>query len=52
MILEVVDVLEPGPISFSSVSSSSKVEKNSENAFLESLAAEILLEECLTIQQA
>jgi len=52
MILEAVGVLKPGLTSFFSLSSSSKEEKGSGDAFLESLAAETLLEERLIVQRA
>jgi len=49
MILEAVGVLEPGLTSSSSLSFSSEEEEGSEDAFLESSAAETLLEEHLTV---
>ena len=50
MILETIDVLGPGLISFL-LSFFSEEKENSEKAFLESSAAETLLEEYLTVQQ-
>ena len=52
MILEAIGVLGPGLTSSSSLSSSSEEEKGSGDAFLESSAAETLLEERLTVQRA
>jgi len=49
MILEAVGVLGPGLTSSSLLSSFSEEEEGSEDAFLESLAAETLLEEYLTV---
>ena len=49
MILEAVGVLGPGLTSFSSLFSSSEEEEGSGDAFLESSAAETLLEKCLTV---
>jgi len=49
MILEVVGVLGPGLTSSSSLSSSSEEEEGSGDAFLETSAAETLLEEYLTV---
>jgi len=50
MILEAVGVLGPGLTFFSSLSSSLEEEEGSEDAFLESSAAETLLEERLTVR--
>jgi len=49
MILETVGVLEPGLTSSSSLSSEEEEEEGSGDAFLESLVAETLLEERLTV---
>jgi len=51
-ILEAVGVLGPGLTSSSSLSSFSEEEEGSGDAFLESSAAETLLEERLPVQQA
>jgi len=50
MILEAVGVLGPGLTSSSSLFSSSEEEEGSGDAFLETSAAEILLEERLTVR--
>jgi len=50
MILEAIGVLGPGLTFFSSLSSSSKEEKGSGDAFLKSSVAETLLKECLTVR--
>jgi len=50
MILEVIGVLGPGLTSSSLLSASSEKEEGLEDAFLESSAAEILLEEHLIVQ--
>ena len=52
MILEAVGVLGPGLTSSSSLSSSLEEEEGSGDAFLESLAAETLLKERLTVRRA
>ena len=52
MILEAVGVLGPELTSFSSLSSFSEEEEGSGDAFLESSAAETLLEKHLTVRRA
>ena len=52
MILEAVDVLKLGLTSSSSLSSLEEEEASSGDTFLETSAAETLLEECLTVRQA
>jgi len=51
MILKAVGVLGPGLTFSSSLSSSSEEEEGSGDAFLESLAAETLLEEHLIVRR-
>ena len=50
--LKTVGILGPKITFFLSLFSSSEVEEGSEDAFLEFLVVEILLEERLTVQQA
>ena len=52
MILEAIGVLGPGLTSFSLLSFSSEEEESSGDAFLETSAAETLLEERLTVRRA